>query len=79
MWDIPRQQEPWEKDEPDSPQDSDDSEDEEEITLAISNMMGELKPQLGLKSDELAEGFTALVKKEEREISIVRDRCMTKK
>ena len=35
-------------------------------------MMGELIPQLGLKADELAGGFEALVKKEEREISSVR-------
>ena len=42
-------------------------------------MMGELIPQLGLKADELAEGFEALIKKEQREISSVRERCMTKK
>ena len=36
-------------------------------------------PQLGLKVDELAEGFEAFVKKEEREIKSVRERCMTKK
>ena len=79
LWDIPRLKEQWEKDEPDSFEESEESEDEEETTTAISNMMGELMPQFGLKVDELAEGFKALVEKEEREIASVRDRCMTKK
>ena len=79
MWDIPRLKESWEKDEPDSFDESDESEDEEETTTAISAMMGELIPHLGLKVEELAEGFEALVKKEEREISSVRERCRTQK
>ena len=73
VWDVPRLQEPWERQGTKEESDSEDSEDEEEQTAIITKMMGELMV-LDLDVKVLAKGFDYMMKRELKEIDQVRVR-----